>query len=341
MKNKYYLLLLLFIAFCFIANAQDFEWLNSYGNRQFEFSGNVMVQNDKSCYLIVNHSSVLNNVDDTIDFGKSRVLLPFVKKSYNTSFLLKIKRNTSNISSFIQLPGFYASDLTSDSAGALYLSGDFKDSISVNSKTYYAKKGAILLLKYDSALNLSVVKQIGNDTSKSLKIIHKKNKLYFCIKASGNVPIGDSILNCAKYNSLLQNYSIIVGKIDDNLGKLNWVKTLYNNISGNSLDIQNITTLGNNLVLSSNVSLYGNNWNLKLGSDTLTNKGTCIILDSVGNYNSMFQVGLEVNAISANDSILVLSGSFEDSIHWGGIDYKSGFSTQSNQRNFFVAAKSI
>lgn len=102
------------------------------------------------------------------------------------------------------------------------------------------------------------------------------------------------------------------------------------------MDIQNITTLGNNLVLSSNVTLYGNNWNLKLGSDTLTNKGTCIILDSVGNYNSMFQVGLEVNAISANDSILVLSGSFEDSIHWGGIDYKSGFSTQSNQRNFLL-----
>ena len=323
---------------CFPTNSclsQNFEWLKSYGNKQFEYSKTVKSNDKSACYSIINTSSVIPNIDDTISFDGIKFVLPFKTKNHSTSFLIKSNDKSGSVSNAFKLDGLNANDLSSDSMSNLYLIGEFKDSIIVNSTKYKSKNGAILILKFDSLLNVKWVKQLASDTSKSIRIICSKSKVLFCLNTSGKGYYGDSIINTSQYNSLLNNYSVVIGEINAITGKILWTKCIYDNKNGNSLNIQDFDYLANEIIISSNIKLFGSNSFLKLNGDTLFNNGTCLQFDSIGNYKSYFQMGDELNTLSGNDSFYFFSGVFSDSIKWNSKYYKSGFTT--NQRNLYIA----
>ena len=68
MKNKYYLLLLLFNAFCFTANAQNFEWLKTYGTKNVEEIISVCAEPTGTTVFLLGHSDNIKTGIDTLNF---------------------------------------------------------------------------------------------------------------------------------------------------------------------------------------------------------------------------------------------------------------------------------
>lgn len=316
MKNKYYLLLLLFNAFCFNANAQNFEWLKTIGtnNSTIAISGIVPEKNGGSTVLLRTANSSGSNA--SVKIGNITYNLPSGNDS-RLSILIRLDSSGKVLKSK-KLGALYIGvrrNLCKDEFGNYYISGTIynNDSVIVDNQIIYRKNGALVFAKLDSAFSLIWFKNVGNSLGgNTWDFSFQNGHLLFINSSKGACKYGASVFN---FDPNFETY--VYGEVDINNGNILWSKYILSNNSTTALQIYSLAVCQNKLfIVCNNRGSIG----IRIGSDSILKNSSFILkTDSVGNKISILKLKAKGNSemltIVSDGLNLYVGGQFSDSVN--------------------------
>ncbi len=339
MKNKYYLLLLLFNAICFTANAQNFEWLKTYGTKNVEEIISVCAEPTGTTVFLLGHSDYIKTGIDTLNFDSFSFFLPNKNIPHtNEGFLVRLDSG-GKVLKARSIGKLYPTMMCRDDSGNFYISANFADTNTIlfGSVNFKKANGNILFIKFDKNLNLKWIKQTGNSDTRANHIISSNKHIYFICQTKGKTQFDTATYNFA--NSL--NFAF--GELDQTNGNILWSNYFYNNTTNHVFHLTGLINLKGQLYFSGRRNSATSANNLIISGDTFYRGGFIIETDSIGNYKKRFLVHSTVlnngiDCITSDGEFLYFGGVFTDSIKWGNKIIYSGYNNNNNYLNNFFAA---
>jgi len=224
MKNNVLILLLSCLFIATNANAQSFEWVETYGNIGYDEIREVEIDASGNLYSF-------GHFQQSIDFDPGSGINSHTALGGNDIFIQKVDRNGnfSWVKSFGGKMDDFAAAMGQDHKGNLYLAGIFHDTLKFNGGTgnSFASKGEldVFILKMDTAGTLLWTKTIGGSLDDQIHALS--------IDKSGNIVLFGRFKDSVDFDpgAGVQNLTT-VGRNDvfilkmDPLGNFLWVKAI-------------------------------------------------------------------------------------------------------------------
>ena len=314
-KIKLYLLFCALAGLTKPANAQNFDWLRTYGvsNSSYDAIAGICAEPNGGCVFKFSIDSGFISTSapvDTLYFDKYK----FTVTDDYANYLVRLDSNGKvvKVTKIGTIIG--ATEMSMDKEGNFYVTGVLNRTHSIGGVTMSRANGAIVYAKFDKDFNLIWAKQTGNTFNHGPQTFYySQGHLYFIFSGHGNVSIG------GKNYSFSQATSYVYGEINMADGKILWSDILYNNPSstGNpQFVISEILKLKNKLYLSGYTFA-----NVLVKGDTLFKGGFIVETDTTGSYKKRFSFTAKSDiylwSMTTDGQHLYITGFFNDSLTWG------------------------
>ena len=276
---------------CFVSNsnAQNFEWLNSFGTQTHleSIAGIKGLQDGGFCSLVVSDS--YSNKADTLRFGKYAFLTP--KTSERSQFLIRCN-DSGRVLNAVDIGSFYAQEICGDESDNIYLTGKLKENSTISGKSLNASNGRILFAKYNSKLQMQWVVQTSDTVgaTQPFRIVYSSGHLYFILWLNGKAKIGNVNYNLFPYGG------DIVGELDTSNGDVIWSNCPYPSTSSSNIRIMDVLYLRNR-VYYTGVTGFQNV--VIINKDTIAKNAGFIIQNSIfGVYQKRVSIKTKGSSVS-------------------------------------------
>ncbi|NUM32837.1 MAG: hypothetical protein HUU47_11015, partial [Bacteroidetes bacterium] len=332
MKSKYLILLFIIPS---LLNAQNYEWLNSFGHKGSDNIIGISTQSNGECVMAIYNSSSLV-VNDTLYFDKYKFKINEFPNIINNIYLVRLDSN-GKVLNAKGIGYAFIRSFCGDNYGNVYISCSFNiddNRCKIDTLNLNKSNGKAVVAKFDKNFDLKWIVQTGNDTTSQIGVLkYCNNKLYFIGGSSDTTSIAYKTYYFKKVSTSL------FGEINTQNGSILWSNYLHIN-SCQEILIYDMISLNNKLYFAG-ISPFNCN-GAKINSDTiLPGSGFIIMTDSLGIYikNILFKSKYtNIRTISSDGKNIYVGGCFSDTVFWGAKKFSPFFKSGSNINEFFVAA---
>ena len=310
-----YVFLVLFLISISI-NAQNFEWLNTYGSHSADKIWANSADPSGGCAFI--HSKDGGSCStDSVSFGSFKFIIG--PCNWNNTYFVKLDSSGKVLKA--RYIGNFASNrmrMCGDSLGNYYISGYLYGDNLFDTLNLKLSNGGIIFAKYDKNLNLVWFTQTGN--SKYFYVLNQlglsisSGRIFFTCLSGDTTRIGTKT-----YNLTPNGKTYFFGELNWKNGQIKWSNFIFS--TSNVVDEFKI---GGILRISDKLYLAGDlgNFNVIISKDTIYGPGGFIIeTDTLGNYKKRFNFHnknhLNVSCLTTDGKQLFIGGTFKDSLVWG------------------------
>ena len=323
-QKKAYWLLSLFFVLLENSQAQDFEWLKTYGTVSGTDVRAISADTNGGCTALIVTSGTTTIYFDTIGFMNP-----------NGTFLVKHDKN-GKVTNARLAGNFFAWDICRDDSGNFYITGNFSGvtgTVTIGSTTMNISNGSLIFAKFSNDLKFVWAVQTGNIYTSWRRVIYSQGHLYFIGASTGTVTLGSTTYN---FGTEVTDF---FGELNPLNGGIVWSNYLH--ISSSSavwMPIFDLLSLNGKLYISGNISSGG----LQIASDTFyAFSGYVIRTDNRGKYEKRFILrskNTQVSCITTDGEYLYIGGQFMDSLQWGTKKIAPEYASGSKRRELYSAS---